>query len=1216
MVVRVLGKVWLTGLLCLGLVVGLLGAAPPVAVGTHGDDADVDFEASYSACVGAATESFGFEDTVGSFAEEAIDCLAHYGITTGRSPTMFAPNESVLRWQMALFLARAAATAGIVLANPAADQGFTDIGAVSEEARNAINGLAAAEIMPGTSQTTFSPNASVNRGSMAMLLDAFLSKAALGAGAFGGEVEKYSDVKADNFRVFNDINTVSLSTYNAIYRIYEAGVTQGIGDHQFGPGRNVTRAQMAAFITRAFAHTVARPAGVSIQADKDSVLGETTVQLIVSVRDARFQPVVDASVDAFRSADPDDAFKDDGTCDTANVSRVAGVGRAACEVDTGDETTDEAGDVTALQLQVSDADATVWAWTGDREDKFDSDDTASAQLTVEFSKAASQTLVTDDLEEGQTRLAFGETVTVTIQIADDDDKAVADRGKQITVAQQTVRGNERSTSTDAMTTDASGRIVLEFTQPDPTTNTGDTAELTLTLSGAPTDLPLRDKDGAEFTSATYTWSDEAPVPRALTLSTRSDFAMASDEGRGAGNTVTATLTDQFGEPVRGKTISFLSDTYCMPAAGSTCSPSGIGAEESGGVTSEEDDGVRILTGTARFTRTTGRDGRANLGYTYDSTDSLIETIWATYQLEGSEGVEGVADGSAGRPAGDPDDLTALTTDRLYYYWVEEPSGAPFTGRILVKEPDNNRLVVAAKERLMLVQYDANDQLIGFDGPTVMSEFEKPLAEGAERAGAHLRVDFYQKESGKVSKMALSPEWPRLDHPDGMRLGGGARFGQAMAVDNGVIVVGASYETIDPDTGATDVDDDADETNDASDDLRRAGMVYIYPDGIDTAPADIVKLSAPTPIAMGRFGWDVDISGDTVVVGTFGAFHQLGSCLDSQTTPPCSETDDYKGEVYIYESTNGEWGTSPAATLSRGSTLTPYSFGQAVAISSDESTIAVAMPHCCNVPGPSRVFAYEKPGTGWADDADASDDPQLSDSSHPWLRLNVRGLDISGDGEVIVVSAVAHFDAGVVQTWVRPGAFGTWVDATDAEATLIAKGGINDRQAMAKYVAVDDAGETIIASGHYDAGVEKDPRTEGANPGQVYVFSKPDAGWAGADENADAAAVLRVTRGRMLDVFGQYIDISADGSEIASSRHYRQEGDFRGSVAVFKKPAGGWADDSTPDDEFLGAAPNDHLGWQPAFDKENGDLYSGIRNETTIKDPLPSNKLLSIFKISR
>ena len=73
---------------------------------------------------------------------------------------------------------------------------------------------------------------------------------------------------------------------------------------------------------------------------------------------------------------------------------------------------------------------------------------------------------------------------------------------------------------------------------------------------------------------------------------------------------------------------------------------------------------------------------------------------------------------------------------------------------------------------------------------------------------------------------------------------------------------------------------------------------------------------------------------------------------------------------------------------------------------------------------------------------------------------------------------------------------------------------------------------------------------------------------------------------------------------------------RQSVVISKHTAGGWEDDSTPDDEFLGPHVNARLGWQPAFDKENGDLYSGIRNETVIQDPLPSSRLLSIFKISR
>ena len=381
---RVLGRVWLTGLLMLGLVAGLLETAPPVAMGMHGEEEDIDFAPLYSACVGVATESAVFEDTVGIEAEDAINCLSHYGITTGRSEWLYAPGESVLRWQMALFLARAALVAGVVLRNPAEDQDFTDIGAVSKEARNAINGLAHEGIMPGTSQTTFSPNASVTRGSMAVLLDAFLAKATPGIGAFGnmyaGVEETYKDVKSDNFSVFNDLNanTVSLNMYDAIYRIYELGVTKGVGDHQFNPEGLVTRGQMALFITRALAHTVARPAGVSIQSDYGA--GSSNAPLIVSVRDVFLQPVADERVDLFLSTDLDNAFKSDGLCDTTKVTRVGDIGQRVCQIDTRDRTTDASGNL-ELSLQLIEGEVTVWAWTGNRDEKFDFDDTSVAQFT-------------------------------------------------------------------------------------------------------------------------------------------------------------------------------------------------------------------------------------------------------------------------------------------------------------------------------------------------------------------------------------------------------------------------------------------------------------------------------------------------------------------------------------------------------------------------------------------------------------------------------------------------------------------------------------------------------------------------------------------------------------------------------------------------------------------------------------------------------------------
>ena len=1187
MSVRASVRVWMAVLLALGLAVGLSGAVPREAVGTHGEEADVDFEAVYGACVAPATEPAGFEDTVGSFAEDAINCLGHYGITQGRTATTFAPADSVLRWQMALFLARAASAAGIVLENPATDQGFTDVGAVSDEARNAINGLAKEGIMTG-SGTVFSPNAAVTRGSMAVILDAFLSKARPGPGAFGaGDVDAYSEVTSDSQAVFGDVNTVSLTTYNAIFRIYEVGVTQGIGDHQYGPDRNVTRAQMAAFIMRTLAHTVARPAGVSVQAEKTSVLGSDTVELAVSVRDTAFQAMANTAVDVFRSTEPDEAFQDDGSCDAGKVDRVNGQGRTACQVDTGDERTDDNGDITSLSLQVTDADVTLWAWTGDDNDDFDNDDVTAARLTVEFSKAASQTLVVDTLAEGQTRMPFGETVTVTLQIADEDDVPVADKGKTVTVGHRTRAADGAETSgSSSYTFDADGKIVLEYTQDDSDTNTtGQSASVVLTLSNPPEGLPLQDEDGEAFSAKTYTWSDEASRPANLVVSTRSEFEMASDEGSGAPGAATATLTDQYGDPVRGKKINFFSDTLCeIEAPATECVTPGIGAAGTG-VDFEEDDGVRVLTGEARLTRTTGRDGRATINYSYDSEDSVIETIWATYAFQGTEGVRGVADSADGRdPAQDPDDETTLTSDRTYFYWAEDASGAPFTGRILVKDVDNDRVVAAANERLMLVKYDANDQFNNLSGAGVFADFEKDLSANADPAAAHIRVNHYADDAGKVSSFTLYEEWPSLDHPDGPRAGGAARFGQAFAVDNGVMVVGAGYETVDPDTGAGDVDDDADATNDDSDDLSRAGMAYIYPNGMATAAADVIKLTAPVPAANARFGHDVDIRGDTIVVGGNGG-----------------------DKVHIYERSAGEWPATPTATLTYVN-----SFGQGVAISADESTIA-ALAHAVSV---SRAVVVTKPGGGWADatlsDTDGST-TFLEDSVTP-VRYNAeRSIAVSGDGGV-VVSGAENWGGdpgsvqGAVNVHVRPDGGWTAGVTADADATLFANGGGKFRQGMGKRVSVSNDGSTILTTGNFHAAV--------GEPGVMYVFTRPDAGWSALDDDTTSSAVLSASKGRPSDVLGHYTALTSDGSEAAGGRHYRQEGDFRGAVVVFKRPAGGWVSDDSPDDEYLGPAVNARLGWETTFDRETGDLYAGKRDETRPKNPLPGSRLLTIYRITR
>ena len=1222
-------RVWMAVLLALGLVVGLLGVVPRDAVGTHGEDADVDYEALYLACVSPATESAGFEDTVGSFAEDDINCLGHYGITQGRTATTFAPAESVLRWQMALFLARAASAAGIVLESPAADQGFTDVAAVSDEARNAINGLAKAGIMAGTSQTTFSPNTAVNRGSMAVILDAFLGAARPGAGAFASEVEAYSGVKTDSTAVFNDVNQVALTTYNAIFRIYEVGVTQGIGDHQYGPDRNVTRAQMAAFIMRTLAHTVARPIGVSVQAEKTSVLGADQVDLVVSVRDSSFQAMPDAPIDAFFSTNPDEAFKDDGTCDTDNVDKVGSVGNTACRVDNGDELTDGNGDLTGLSASITDADVTVWAWTGDVGDNFDNDDTTAAQLTIGFAKAASQVLVTDSLDDGQTTSKFGETVTVTLQIADEDDVPVADKGKTVVVAHATEAADGASTSgSSTYTFDADGKIVLEYTLADSNANTtGQSGTVKVTLSGAPTGLPLQDKDGEEFESKTYRWSDEAPVPAALQLSARDEFQAASDEGSGVRSSVTATLTDQFGDPIRGKQIRFTSSgTSCVTEEGAEqpCTPPGLGS--------------------AGLTRNTGRDGRATIGYDYDSDTSAVETITATYALSNAEKMRGSClDSASGcEETDDLPDVTVEDDDRVEYYWVEDPPATRFRGTILVKDPDNDQLVVRFTDeegtvQVFLVKYDANDQFYDFEGEaTVLSEFEKPLAEGADPAAGLLEVLSYQEEANKVSRFQLLEATPTLGSltsragwgviqrpftypPTAIDRGyvGALEDGyehRPFVVDNGVVVVGSPFEKYDNLT-----------PNDNTDDVPLAGKVYIYPDGTDTAANDRVTLNPPDPLERGYFGWDVDISDDTIVVGSARISDQVGYKIGNN-------------KVYVYvRGSDNAWPTTPTATFTShpsqtpgmfvaggngtdGSTGTPQNqgFGEGVAISDDGSVIAVVAPgEGPSLPGGVRV--YEKPGTGWADDPDSTDEPFLKAKGGDGNgRNNARSVAISNDGSVIV-SGGCNYEGmtkecrGRLHIYEEPSGGWSSVPATgyvpsgepgnspDATARIHIEISLHD---FARDVAVSDDGSVVVAAGHY--------KIRARTTGVAYVLVRPTSGWRAADVDQGAAPhrqhpihtsqpdnevfkQLTPEAGIAMDVFGSSLDIKGDGSEIAVGHPRQPEPAYEGDVLTYALPATGWATTSTPTMTYEGLYLHANFGFGVTYDKSTGDLWSSAFN---------------------
>ena len=147
------------------------------------------------------------------------------GITSGCDVLVYCPGASVTRAQMAMFIDRA-------MTLPPTDQDFfTDDEGVTGE--TSINRLAAAGITGGCAPGRYCPKARVSRGQMATFL-----------------VRALSLPPATTPNYFDDDDG---STYErSIDSLAEAGITGGCAPRRFCPAAPVTRAQMAAFLHRAF----------------------------------------------------------------------------------------------------------------------------------------------------------------------------------------------------------------------------------------------------------------------------------------------------------------------------------------------------------------------------------------------------------------------------------------------------------------------------------------------------------------------------------------------------------------------------------------------------------------------------------------------------------------------------------------------------------------------------------------------------------------------------------------------------------------------------------------------------------------------------------------------------------------------------------------------------------------------------------------------------
>ncbi len=215
---------WSTALLVPLLTAALLPlAAAPAGAGT-----------TSTSCPPELVPATAFTDTLTSPHRSAIDCASWWGLVHGRTDTSYAPSRDVSRGQVAAMVARLLHVGGQA-PSEVASAGFDDTAGHLFE--DDIDLLASLQIIAGTTPDTFEPDEPIDRAQMATILSQTLERG-FDTPLPDGPDDPFDDVSAGN--VHRD----------SISRLVGAGITTGTSPTTYSPERDVTREQMASFVTR------------------------------------------------------------------------------------------------------------------------------------------------------------------------------------------------------------------------------------------------------------------------------------------------------------------------------------------------------------------------------------------------------------------------------------------------------------------------------------------------------------------------------------------------------------------------------------------------------------------------------------------------------------------------------------------------------------------------------------------------------------------------------------------------------------------------------------------------------------------------------------------------------------------------------------------------------------------------------------------------------
>ena len=386
---------------------------------------------------------------------------------------------------------------------------------------------------------------------------------------------------------------------------------------------------------------------------------------------------------------------------------------------------------------------------------------------------------------------------------------------------------------------------------------------------------------------------------------------------------------------------------------------------------------------------------------------------------------------------------------------------------------------------------------------------------------------------------------------------------------GVVVYGHGGQTLFRYGGLTVIDADGRELK-AWLDVDTAGLNISVDDRRARYPLTIdpifqfAKLTASDGARDDYFGTSVSISGDTIVVG---APFDDGNGLSS-------------GSAYVFVKQGYGWGNmTQTAKLTASDRAEGDKFGTSVSISSD--TIVVGAYRDEGDGGYSgSAYVFVEPAGGWEDMNQTAKLTAWDGEGSVYL-----GTSVSISGDTIVVGAPGadgnDSQSGSAYVFVKPA--GGWATTDVFDAKLTASDGAFS----------DDFGDSVAVSGDTVVVGAVDTDGNDSDSGSAYVFVKPAGGWP-VFLNEDAK--LTASDGEKGDRFGTSVAVSGDTVVVGAPWDDNDNGRSSGSVYVFVKPVGGWAD-SIYEDAKLTASDgerSDEFGYSVAV---SGDtIVVGARDD--------------------